>query len=479
MNLRSHIPMAAGCAMLLAGPAPARADGARPPAAEAEIVTDTQWARWMDELGAEDRDRRETAEADILRHAGVARERIRQAWLAAGDPDIQRRLGRIWGEARWRVIPGFTARDAGPLLGSFGDPELVKAWDEATDRFGAPLVRVMIEVRRTPGQTVTAARAFARMCARLAPPEVAAAVSDVAPIGETAESVKALLLDAAHPPADSIALNRMADVALALGWHPEALVISREGFERHDDFPLDPAEAAVRQGGLEDEAVRQMQSLIGDRSNRVTPRTWLFYLRLFERLGLGSRVPADLPSGWVAVWPPELAREAVQKLVGLGRPELARRALGPSDSAMTLYLNGYVRSQSDPGAKAEADADVGRAVALARGMDDGGAFLLRMGEWMEQDGRSPEAAWAALLERTDAASAPAAASAALRWAERHERDGRWEDAIRLYERALQTSRRPGASLVLRAGGRATDGRPAVEAKIRELRMKIQRGDEGR
>ena len=477
--MRFHIPAVALCAVMCVGPEPARADNGRSPALEAGIVTDAQWDEWMEELGAEEGERREAARADILQHAGAVRGRIRRAWAAAGDPDMRLQLGRIWDEARWRVIPGFSKQDASRLLGSFGDPDVVKAWDEATDQFGAPLVRVMIEVRRTPGQTVTAARAFARMCARLPPPAVAVAVADMAPIGETTESVKALLIDAAHPPADSVALHRMAEVALALGWYPEALAVSREGFERHDDFPIDPAEAAVRQGRLEDEAIRQMRSLVADRSNRITPRTWLFYLQMFERLGLGDRVPADLPSGLVTVWPPELAREAVRRLVGLGRPELARRALGPSDSAMTLYLNGYVRSQSDPGAKAEAAADVGRAVTLARGMDDGGAFLLRMGEWMEQDGRSPEAAWAALLERTDAASAPAAASAALRWAERHERNGRWEDAIRLYERALQASRRPGASLVLRAGGRATDGRPAVEAKIRELRMKIQRGDEGR
>lgn len=455
--------------ILWMGPNAPRAEEVAP---DAGAVSDAQWARWMEALGADEPADRAAAEADILRHAGAARERIRRAWDAAKDPEISARLGRIWDEARWRILPDFSKGDASRLMGSFGDPEVVKAWDEATDRFGAPLVGVMHELRRTPGQTVTAAQAFARMCARRPPQEVAAAMADWARRGEPSESAKSLLMDAAHPPADSIALNRMAEVALALEWYPEALAISREGFERNDHFPLEPADSAVRRGRLEDEVLRQMSALAGDRSNRITPRTWLFYLRMIERLELGEQAPADLPSGLVTVWPPDLAREAVRKLMDLKRPDLAHTVLGPSESAPAVYLKGWLRWRTNPEDESEADAEMERAIALASRMDDGGAFLLRMGAWREEDGRSPEPAWAALMARNDPEAAPIIATAALRWAEWHERGGRWADAVRLYEQALQASRRPGANLVFRVGGRTVDGRPIVEARIRELRKNI-------
>ena len=436
-------------------------------------MTDAQWNQWRAGLGDASQEKRDAAEAEILKHAGALRSQIRTAWIAAGDPGLRLRLGRIWSQARWQVIPGFTAADAAPLQGSFGDPEVIKAWDEAMDRFGAALVRVMIEVRQSPGLTATASGAFARLCARLAPEDVARAVADAVRDAGRRDEYAELLAQAARPPADAIAMERMADVALRLEWYRESLDIAREGFERFSDFSLDTAVAAVQRGGFANGLPDVIRSLVGDRSNRITPLTWIFYIRLLDRLEMADRVPADLTSGLVEGWPPDRARELVALLMAMHRPDVARRVTGDSESAVATYLH-YLIQLRQSGKEEDAEAERIRGLALDRAekTDDGGAILLKLGEWLDQDGGSAELAWERLI-KNEGDDTQATATAALRMADRRERAGRLEEAIELYARALRASRQPGASLTFRVGSQIKDGVPIIEAKIRELRQRQQ------
>lgn len=436
-------------------------------------VTDAQWNQWRTELGDASREKRDAAESNILKNATALRDRIRTAWIESKDPDMRLRFGRMWSQARWQVIPGFTAADAKPLQGPFGDPEVVKAWDDATDRFGAAMVRVMIEMRQSPGLAASASSAFARLCARLAPEDVAHAIAEAVRESGLRAEYAALLAEAARPPADAIAMERMADVALRLEWHREAFDIAREGFQRFDDFSLDTAVAAARSGGFAENLPNEIRSLVGDRSNRITPRTWIFYVRLLDPLAMADRMPADLPNGLIEGWPPDGARELVVRLLACHRPDVARKLAGDSESAVTTYLQYLIRIHgSEKEEDAEAQRLLGLALDRADTMDDGGAIMLKLGEWLDQDAGCPELAWERLI-RNEGPDTQSTATAALRMADRHERAGRLDEAIELYSRALKAAREPGASLILHVGKKSTDGVPIIEAKIRELRQRLQ------
>jgi tetratricopeptide (TPR) repeat protein len=404
------------------------------------------------------------------------RATLRSELLRASDATTRARLWRAWARARWAVLPGFGEADAAALHGSFGDPDVVIAWDRAMDRHGPGLVRAAAELSHSPGLADTAARALARMAARYSAEELAPALGEAVSAGGDAAVYRGLLRAAGDVAADAIALHRLADTSARCGWADEARALARGGFRRFGGAEF----AGVARGTLDDAAAaesfwREFDRLGRDRSSQVSGRDWLFFLHVAQGAGAAARVAGRVPAADGHRWAPDDLRQAVELLLEMDLAGDAMRLIEGLESPGALYLRARI-ARAAPGVGLDPVALRRRAIeTAARARDDAEGEVWRLAEWMEAGDDAPEDAWTALLELAGPDSAPAA-NAALRLAQLREREERWDEALALYDRALRVARQPGGAVWIRTDdGRRGDGRAWLEERIRNLRQRMQSG----
>jgi hypothetical protein len=409
----------------------------------------------------------------VVKEDPALRAPLRSELLRASDATTRARLWRAWSRARWAVLPGFGADDAAALHGSFGDPDVVIAWDRVMDRFGPDLVRVAAELSHSPGQATTAARALARMAARYSAEELAPALGEAVSAGDAAV-YRGLLWAAGDVAADAIALHRLADTAARCGWADEARSLAREGFRRFGGEEFAAIACAILESSAGEAAFWAAFDRLGhDASSQVTGRDWLFFLHVAQGAGASARVAGRVPAADGHRWAPDDLRQAVELLLEMDLAGDAARLIEGLESPGALYLRARI-ARAAPAVGLDPAALRRRAIETAvRARDDAEGEVWRLAEWMEAANDAPEEAWMALLDLAGPDSAPAA-NAALRLAQLREREERWTEALTLYDRALRVARQPGGAVWIRTDdGRRGDGRAWLEERIRILRRRMQ------
>lgn len=461
MKFERRVRIAMGAAAIFLGSAlSARAGDALSPAS---LI-----ARLSADAGAD----RDAAERELLAMGVNARAAVRAAMNTAEDPEVVMRLTRLWGHLRWQVLPRFTSDDAENLQRALGTEDPATPWQKAMDVHGADLVRVIIEMQNSPGQTASALRSMGFLLQRFPPVDVARAIA-LGMREQDGESYRALLRSATESSMDVALLSRLAEVEVYLWMYPEAFETSRAAYRRGNEDAVATAVDALRRGGLEEEIPRRLEAWAAPNQGATDGRDALFLVRIAQAMKRPEWVRGRLSSLSAGSCDPKSHAEIIRSCIGLQLREDAERILArPPRTATTVYLLSRVKigdGKDDDARRIRAEA-----VELAEKDEAPDAALYQLAETAEFFGESAEDVWATLL-KTAPRDSVYGANAALRLARLYDVKGDTDRALELYERVRGFAGTSDAGVILNAPGKsAWNGRAWLDEKIRELRARSRK-----